>query len=84
MLNKMICYISEIGQNNFYYPSDTKAIINDNCDFSELMWLGGSARNLRAVKVKNSCILPMDLKTPSADKILAKNNSGYSVVWIEK
>ncbi len=80
----MICYISEIGQNNFYYPSDTKAIINDNCDFSELMWLGGAARNLRAVKVKNSCILPMDLKTPSADKILAKNNSGYSVVWIEK
>ena len=79
----MICYISEIGQNNFYYPSNTKAILSDNCEFHELMWLGGKDRNLKAVKVKNSCLLPMDLKSPSADKILNKNDSGYSVVWID-
>jgi len=78
----MICYISEIGQNNFYYPSHTKAILNDNCEIQELMWLGGTDRNLRPVKVKNSCLYPMDLKSPSADKILNKNDNGYSVVWI--
>jgi len=81
---KMICYISEIGQNNFYYPSETKAILNDNCNFQELMWLGGTDRNLRPVKIKSSCLLPMDLKAPSVDKILAKDNNSYSVVWIEK
>lgn len=82
MVNRMICYISEIGQNNFYYPSDTKAILNDNCEIHELMWLGGADRNLRPVKVKNSCLHPMDLKAPSVDKILSKNDNAYSVVWI--
>ena len=79
----MICYISEIGQNNFYYPSETKAILSDNCEFQELTWLGGNSRNLKAIKVKNSCLLPMDLKCPSADRILEKNNNAYSVVWIK-
>jgi len=80
----MLCYISEIGQNNFYYPSQTKAILSDQCDYQELMWLGGKDRNLRPVKVKNSCLLPMDLKSPAVDNILAKDDSAFSVVWIEK
>lgn len=80
----MLCYISEIGQNNFYYPSQIKAILSDQCDYQELMWLGGEDRNLRPVKVKNSCLLPMDLKAPSADNILTKDDNAYSVVWIAK
>jgi hypothetical protein len=80
---QMICYISEVGQNNFYYPSETKAILSDDCEVHDLMWLGGTDRNLRPVKVKNSCLHPMDLKAPSADKILSKDDDAYSVVWIE-
>jgi hypothetical protein len=83
MLNRMLCYISEIGQNNFYYPSQAKAIINDQCDYQELMWLGGEARNLKPVKVKNSCLLPLDLKVSSVN-ILKKDDNAYSVVWVEK
>ena len=80
----MLCYISEIGQNNFYYPSHTKAILSDNCEIQELMWLGGKDRDLRPVKVKNSCLLPMDLEASSTGILLAKNDSAYSVVWIQK
>ena len=80
----MLCYISEIGQNNFYYPSYTKAILNDNCEFQVLMWLGGKDRDLRPVKVKNSCLFPVDLEAPSTGTLLAKDNNAYSVVWIQK
>jgi len=80
----MLCYISEIGQNNFFYPSHTRAILSDQCDYQELMWLGGKDRNLQPIKVKSNCLFPMNLKAPIAENILARNDNTYSVVWIEK
>lgn len=82
----MVCYLSEIGYGNFFYPSGTKAIINDYCEevYEELNWLGGDSRNLKAVKVKNVCLFPIKLDEISTKEIILKDDAGYSVVWVKK
>ena len=54
----MVCYLSELGHKNFYYPTKTKAVVTKHCedDIEILNWLGGASRNLKAVKVKNECL----------------------------
>ena len=79
MRNKnMICYLSEIGHGNFYYPTDTKAVLNDSCEYEPMNYLGGSSRNLKAVKVKSSCLVPLELSS----NFVNKNLNSYSIVWV--
>ena len=56
MKNDMHCYLSEVGHNNFYYPTKKKAILKTNSKLQVLPWLC-SNKNLFAVKVKNKDIL---------------------------
>jgi|TARA_Y100000114_G_scaffold45129_1_gene40799 hypothetical protein len=80
MRNKsMICYLSEIGHGNFYYPTDIKAVLNDLCECEPMNYLGGSSRNLKAVKVKSSCLVPLELN----DSFVNKNLNSYSIVWVK-
>ena len=79
-LDYMICYLSEKGHNNFFYPSTIKAILVDGCKYEKLNYLGGSHRNLIAIKVDNKCLLPSNI-SPEVTEIIKK---GSSVVWINK
>ena len=81
------CYLAEIGHNNFWYPTPTRALILLNCDYTKLPWISGCQRNLTAIKVLKSCVLPIDsdrrktIKTRDASDM---NDNDYTVVWIDK
>ena len=82
---KMICYFSEKGHKNFFYPTNKKAILKDGCIYEELNWLSGVAGNhLMAIKVKNSCVLPLTFTTLDDKNIISTDNDYYIVVWIDK
>ncbi len=70
------CYLSEVGHNNFFYPTNTTALITQECEYSVLPWVGGENKKLTPIKIKKSCILPLDLSPP---KII----TGSTVVWVE-
>ena len=51
----MMCYLSERGHNNFYYATDSRAILKDGAHGQELPWVSGNQnKNLKAIKVKKS------------------------------
>ena len=79
MNENIICYFSEKGHNNFFYPTDKKAVLKCNAPFESLAWISTNP-SLRAVKVQNKYILPLTFED---DNINLKENK-YSIVWIKK
>tara|TARA_Y100000592_G_scaffold65123_1_gene101332 strand:+ start:11107 stop:11364 length:258 start_codon:yes stop_codon:yes gene_type:complete len=75
-MNYFKCYLSEIGHNNFFYPSETTAMIAPNCEYSVLPWIGGKEKNLTPIKIKKSCVVPSDTAQPSIV-------NGATVVWVD-
>ncbi len=69
------CYLSELGHKNFFYPSDTRALIPEGCDYMVLPWIGGESKKLVPVKIKKSCVIPLSMCPP-------KPVNGTTVVWI--
>ena len=53
------CYLSERGHNNFWYPSSIPAVISENCEYQKLNWISGGRHSLKAIKVRQECILPL-------------------------
>ena len=80
MYKHMICYLSEKGHNNFFYPSTTKAILVDSCEYEKLSYLGGTDRGLSAVKVKNKFLLPIG----NSPALMSMIKNGSSIVWINE
>lgn len=39
------CYLSEVGHNNFFYPTDATALIPSECEYTVLPWVGGKDKN---------------------------------------
>ena len=77
-MNKNIhCFLSEIGCNNFYYPTSTKVILKHNADVEILPWLSTN-KNLTAIKVKNKYLVLLT----NVYKSVNLNSESYSVVWI--
>ncbi len=75
-MNYTKCYLSEIGHNNFYYPTTQTALIPVDCDYTILPWIGGGAKKLTPIKIFRCDILPLDLA--DSEKI-----KGSMVVWVE-
>jgi len=80
MEKNIFCYFSEIGNNNFFYPTSKKGLIKSNAEYEILPWLC-SDKNLQAVKVKNKEIIGLTIEQ---NNITIKNAERYSVVWITK
>jgi len=79
-----ICYLSEVGHNNFQYPTQKKAVIKEGCEYEVLYWAYAS-RDLIPVKVGIRCIIPIELDNDPAYDILKDSNENKNiVVWIEK
>ena len=79
MKNDIHCYLSEIGHNNFYYPTKRKAILKIDSKLEILPWVS-SDKALFAAKVKNKDILFLTI----TDKTINIDNNSYSIVWISK
>lgn len=83
--NKFIkCYLSDKGHNNFYYPSDVKVLINGECEKEPLNWLGGDHRNLKAIKILKSCVLPLHITPEAIANMAPPEKDAYIAVWVEK
>jgi hypothetical protein len=83
--NKFIkCFLSDKGHKNFYYPSDVKVLINEGCRKEPLNWLGGNHRNLRAIKILKSCVLPLYITHTVATNMAPPEKDIYIAVWVEK
>ena len=39
-----VCYISELGNNNFFYPSRDRVIIKKDSEVFQMAWLGGAGK----------------------------------------
>ena len=75
-----VCYISEVGHNNFFYPSENKVIVKKCCQVQELSWVSGSSK--KAVKILKENLIPLN-KINKTFVALKKNNNSYAIVWVE-
>jgi len=79
------CFLSEMGYNNFWYPTSTVALIPSHCEYKELAWISGdSSRDLTPIKILKSCVLPLKFNQTGAKNLAPPENDTYIVVWIDK
>ena len=77
-----VCYTSEIGHNNFWYPSEDKVLVKEDCDGQKLAWISGG--NKIAVKLLKSCLMPLDITSKTTNNISPPTKNDYTIVWIER
>ena len=77
-----ICYTSEIGHNNFWYPSNDKVLVKENCEASQMPWICGGSKI--AIKILKSCLIPVDITENTTNNISPPTKNQYTIVWIEK
>ena len=78
MEENIFCFLSEVGHNNFYYPTNQKAVLKVNAPYTRMCWISID-RQLCAIKVKNEHILRF---TYADNENINKDR--YSIVWINK
>lgn len=82
----VIGYLSEIGHNNFHYPSYTKVCMDEEharASVQKLHWAPGNNRNLSPYKVKRNLIKPLTIDKLYVN-VVVNNDNEYIVVWFEK
>lgn len=77
-----VCYTSEIGHNNFWYPTDYKVLVKENCDAQKVPWAGGG--NKVAIRILKSCLIPLDISENTTQNISPPTKNQHTIVWIEK
>ena len=77
-----ICYTSEKGHNNFWYPSENKLLIKADCKAEQVSWVGGATK--MPIKVLKSCLLPLDISDSTTKNISPPTKDEYTIVWIER
>jgi len=82
--DNIICYLSEIGHKNFWYPTLKRAIITKNCLLEKLHWISGGPAKLEAYKAPRSCLIPVEFDEDSIKHTNPPQTEGYTVIWIEK
>ena len=76
-----VCYISEIGHNNFWYPTEQKVVTKHDCSAERMSWISGGDRV--AIKILKSCLIPINLSESTTINISPPNKNDYTIVWIE-
>tara|TARA_R100000008_G_C3563567_1_gene157704 strand:- start:585 stop:845 length:261 start_codon:yes stop_codon:yes gene_type:complete len=77
-----ICYTSEIGHNNFWYPSHEKVLVKENCEAQAMSWISGGTKI--AIRILKSCLIPVDITESTTKNISPPTKNQYTIVWIEK
>ena len=78
-----ICYTSEIGHNNFWYPTAERVIVKEQCNVQQLPWINGDNSKI-AIKILKSCLLPIDISENTIHNSGPLSKNEYTIVWIEK
>jgi len=78
MEENIFCFLSEVGHNNFYYPTNQKAVLKVSAPYTRMCWISPDSQ-LCAIKVKNKHILRF---TFADNENIDKDK--YSIVWIKK
>jgi hypothetical protein len=74
------CVLSELGHNNFLYPSTSYAINLNRIVFGKKMsWLGGGDSGLMPVSILTQAI--SNLLTSTSIQLLGDGT--YSIVWVD-
>ena len=77
-----ICYTSEVGHNNFWYPTDNKVVVKETCEAHSVSWIcGGSKTPIRIIK---SHLMPLDITEDTTKNISPPTKNQYTIVWFEK
>jgi len=77
-----ICYTSEIGHNNFWYPSQNKVVTKEDCEADAVSWISGGTK--MAIRILKSCLMPIDITESTTKSVSPPTENGYTVVWIER
>ena len=77
-----ICYTSEIGHNNFWYPTTDKVLIKENCTAEHMSWISGGSKI--AIKVLKSCLMPIDITENTRNNLSPSTKNHYTIVWVER
>ena len=77
-----ICYTSEVGHNNFWYPTSDRVMVKKGCVAKQLAWIGGG--NMIAIKILKSCLVPINITKNTTDNSCPPSRNDYTIVWLEK
>jgi len=77
-----ICYLSEIGHKNFWYPTEQKAIVKEDCEAQRMTWLSGGPAI--AIKILKTNLVPLDLGENQTFIISPPTTGEYAIVWINQ
>jgi|TARA_A100000172_G_scaffold81030_1_gene72507 hypothetical protein len=77
-----ICYTSEIGHNNFWYPSENKVLVKENCDVEQVSWISGGTKF--AIKILKSFLIPIDITENTTANLSPPSKNNYTIVWVDK
>ena len=77
-----ICYTSEIGHNNFWYPTKNKLLIKKDCIVEKISWVSGGDKI--PIKILKSCLIPLNITEKTTVNLSPPNKNNYTIVWIEK
>ena len=77
-----ICYTSELGHNNFWYPTAEKVMAKKGCQAQRMPWISGGTKI--PIKILKSCLVPVDITARTTNNISPPTKNEYTIVWIEK
>ena len=77
-----ICYTSERGHNNFWYPTQQKLIVREECSAQKLTWISGGDKI--AIRILKENLIPLDISEKSVSNVSPPTENEYTIVWIEK
>tara|TARA_R100000808_G_scaffold5648_1_gene17013 strand:+ start:3643 stop:3909 length:267 start_codon:yes stop_codon:yes gene_type:complete len=77
-----VCYTSERGHKNFWYPSDHKVIVKESCSAQQVSWISGGPKI--AIRILKENLVPLDISQEAILNMSPPAKSGYTIVWIER
>ena len=77
-----ICYTSEVGYNNFFYPTQNKVLVKDDCEAITLTWIGSN--NKIPIKILKSNLIPLNMTGNTTENTSPPMKDKFTVVWITK
>jgi len=77
-----ICYTSELGHNNFWYPTNNKVLVKEACEAYPVSWISGGRKT--PIRILKAYLIPLDITEDTTNNISPPTKNQYTVVWLEK
>jgi hypothetical protein len=77
-----ICYTSELGHNNFLYPTNNKVLVKESCEAFSVSWIGGGDK--MPIKIMKSYLVPLNVSIDTTKNTSPPTKNSYTIVWINK